>query len=245
MGHATLEFARHGYECLGLDLSSSAIYIARKTARESPIPFGRGKVDYVVADFEQWEPADRFDNVCLFGVLHHCAQPETTLARVRRILAPKGRLILMEPTRDWMTTREAMVVALIRLLLSLHDGWYEPVACPSSQRELASLIADILVEYRSARDKAEAQQSPNDNASSGTAMLAALRTDFREVAFEKGFSFMPRVGGGVRAPTEDGARRISELLNLFDAFAVENGYLSPGEFYWAGEALGESMATRP
>jgi tRNA A37 methylthiotransferase MiaB len=41
------------------------------------------------------------------------------------------------------------------------------------------------------------------------------------------------------ADTEEQAHRINEVLRLSDDFGVAKGYLSPGEYYWAGERPGD------
>ncbi len=235
VGHMTLEFARNGYMVTGLDLSSGAVEVARQVAAENPWRDGFGSLEYVVADFMTWTPPHLFDNICFFGALHHFVNATQVLERVNNTLRPGGRLVVMEPARDWHRPQDGAIIALIRWLLSLYGGWYESLPVPQNEAEVESFVQQCLWEYQEARDAREAAQSPHDNSAAGTDMLEALRQQFREVAFEPAFAFLHRMCGGVRAESEEKARQIAEFLNLFDRYAVATGLMSPGGFLWAGE----------
>lgn len=235
MGHMTLEFARHGFETTGLDVSEASIDMARRFARGEPCTEA-GALKYVAADFLSWSAPGRADTVCFFGALHHFADPGLVLDRVLDAIEPHGTLIVVEPARDGVRDQEAALVALIRVLLGQCDGWHASVALPDSVAAWASVIDDCLKEYREARDKGEAEQSPCDNASTGQAMLAALRARFREVECLPGYALFPRLGGGVRGPNEAETRRRVESLLAFEQVALQLGVLRPTEFLWAGTA---------
>lgn len=51
----------------------------------------------VHAIFEEWEPAEAFDSIILEHVLEHVDDPVALLVRVKRWLAPNGRLFLGVP----------------------------------------------------------------------------------------------------------------------------------------------------
>lgn len=236
-GHMSLEFAREGFHVLGIDVSPASVEVARQVAAENPFQDGFGSLEYVVADFLAWTPTQTFDNICFFGTLHHFDRLADVLAKVNDLLNPNGRLIVIEPARDWLTLKDAAIIALIRWLLAWHSSWYEKLPLPASEAEIDAYVHECLREYQEARDRNEPKQSPDDNASFATEMLSALRSRFEQIAFEPGFSFFPRIGGGVRGRTEDEAQKLSEFLCLFDQYAVTAGLMNPGGFLWAGQAI--------
>ena len=234
-GHMSLEFAREGFHVIGIDLSSASVELARKVAAENPFRDGFGCLDYIAADFITWKSPDTFNSICFFGTLHHFDQQAEMLDKVNELLNPDGKIIVVEPARDWLTSRDASIIALIRWLLAWHDAWCDDLQLPTAKEAVEEYIYECLREYQEARDRNEAVQSPHDNASFATEMLETLRSRFDEVAFEPGFSFFPRMAGGVRAPSEDKAQQLSELLYLFDQYAVSTGLMNPGGFLWAGQ----------
>jgi 2-polyprenyl-3-methyl-5-hydroxy-6-metoxy-1,4-benzoquinol methylase len=237
-GHMSLELARAGFLVTGLELSGVAVDIARRFALENPVLSGFGSLEYVQADFLDWQPGDRYDGVCFFNTLHHFNAVDRVLQRVEEILSPEGRLVVVEPARDWLGEREAAVAALIRWLLAAHGAWYQPIDLPASLLALEDGVDACLREYREARDAGEPAQSPHDNAVYGDDMLAALRRRFEEIAWTPGASIFYKLGGGIRGGTEEQVRRTADLLHAFDRYAVQRGLLKAGEFLWAGRVRG-------
>ena len=195
-GHMALEFAREGFHVVGIELSGASVELARRVAAENPFLDSFGSLEYVVADFLTWQPPHTFDNVCFFGTLHHFNKLTEILNKVNSLLNPNGRLIIVEPARDWLTLRDAAIIALTRWLLAWHGAWYESLSLPNNYGQVEEYIRECLREYKDARDQNEAVQSPHDNASFAAEMLTALRSCFEEVAFEPGFAYFPRIGGG-------------------------------------------------
>ncbi len=237
VGHMSLEFARHGYHVTGIDLSGDAIETARQVAKQNPFLENWGALDYVMTDFTTWRPPQTFDNICFFGTLHHFDAVESVLSRVNTMLNSGGRLVIVEPARDWHNLQDAAIIGLIRRLLAAQGCWYEQLPLPSSLTDLEDYVHECLREYQQARDRAESFQSPHDNAASGTAMLAVIRRQFEEIAFEPSFSFFPRMGGGIRGESEETVKQMAQFLYLFDSYAVATGLMNPGGFLWAGRKL--------
>lgn len=235
VGHMCLEFARHGFHVTGLELSEVAVRAARETAAQNPFKEGFGSLTYLATDFIQWQPEQRFDNVCFFGALHHFDDVEKIVSKTRELMKKNGRVIVIEPARDWLKESDGALIALIRILLSAKGGWYEPVVLPASLSEFDDYARECLREYQDATDKSEAAQSPHDNASFAEDMLKHLRDHFGEVAFEPGFAFLPRMVGGVRGESEEKVKELTEFLSLFDDYAVNNKLMNAGGFLWAGQ----------
>jgi SAM-dependent methyltransferase len=82
-GKATAELARRGYAVTGVELSPHLAAVARRNVPDAAI---------VVADFEDWEPAEAgFDAICAFAAFHWIA-PELRYAKPARLLGP-GRAL--------------------------------------------------------------------------------------------------------------------------------------------------------
>lgn len=235
LGHMALEFARHGFEVSGIDLSGAAVAAARETAEQNPFQQGFGSVNYLTEDYLTWQPPDRFDTVCFFGALHHFEDVRQVVSHTRSLINPGGRVVVIEPARDWPTQSDGAIIALIRLLLATQGGWYEAVPLPRTVDEFSNYANECLREYQEARDQRDAAQSPHDNAAFAADMLAALREQFDEITFEPGFSFFPRMGGGIRAESEERAKEMAEFLYGFDQYAVANKLMNAGGFLWAGK----------
>lgn len=235
-GHMALEFAREGFEVTGVEISEASVKIARQVNEENTYQDNFGTLKYLIQDFLDWEASDNFDNICFFGTLHHFDKVAEVLDKVRDLLTSQGRIIVVEPARDWLSEKDAAIIALIRWLLASKNSWHENLPLPSTEEEVRKYIDECLREYHDARDHSErGSQSPCDNASFADEMLKELRYRFNEKAFEPGFAFFPRMGGGVRGPSIKEERQMSIFLNLFDHYAVTNGLMNPGGFLWAGQ----------
>ncbi|AZO20607.1 MAG: methyltransferase domain-containing protein [Mesorhizobium sp.] len=72
--------------------------LARQIAREKT---GRDFLAGHLPDNMPVEPAS-FDLVCLFDVLEHVAEDEASLAAIRQMLKPGGRVVLTVPAHQWL-----------------------------------------------------------------------------------------------------------------------------------------------
>lgn len=82
--HAALA-ARHGARVVAVDLNTSAL------ARERRADAG---VEFVDGDIARFDDGRRFDAVMSVGVVHHTDDPDRTVAHLKDLLKPGGRLIL-------------------------------------------------------------------------------------------------------------------------------------------------------
>lgn len=237
-GHMSLEFARNGFHVTGLDISSQCLEVAQKVLADNPFREGFGSLAYINDEFLSWEaPEGSFETICFFGSLHHFEEPESVLDKAFKLLGPAGRILVLEPARDWITNSSGAVVSLIRLLLGIQNMWYEPLPLPRREAQLREHIDGCLAELREGKDKDERKQSPHDNACAAERMLKGLRARFQEKECRLLHGIMERVMGGVRGRTEEESRRIAEFLDMFGKVATEIGLIKPGEFCWAGEKL--------
>jgi 2-polyprenyl-3-methyl-5-hydroxy-6-metoxy-1,4-benzoquinol methylase len=96
-GGLSLELARQGHNVLGIDISSEAIKIAEKFARENPYQKNFGSVEYKVGDLNQIElPSRAFDVILAWDGLHHIIQQARLMKQVRTALKPGGLFIFSD-----------------------------------------------------------------------------------------------------------------------------------------------------
>ena len=242
-GHMSLEMSRNGWHVTGLDISRAALNAGEKLLGENPFLDDFGSLHYVQTDFLTWHADGPYDAVCFFLTLHHFEDPTVVLMKVSSLLSPGGRIVVIEPVRDWYGQSEGAIIALIRILLNLTGSWYDQnLTVPKDATALGAYVRACLLEYTEAKDCHEVPQSPHDNSAYANQMLNALRVEFEQVDFRKGYSFLHRMIGGVRSVDESQTERIAEFLKLFDDFCVRQNILQPGVFYYAGS---KRQATAP
>lgn len=234
-GHMCLELARDGYRVTGLEISNASIEIAERVAAENPFRDRFGSLAYVQSDFLSFTDDEQFDAICFFLTLHHFADVPAVLSHACRLLGPGGRLIVVEPARDWFSTTNAAFAALLRLALSAAGAWHERLELPQSAGEVGRFVDRVLREYQEARDPAEGEQSPHDNDCAAEDMLRALEGPFEQLALEPANAILPRVVGGLRAEDEESTLRLAEFVRAFDEYALRRGILQPGAFCYAGK----------
>jgi ubiquinone/menaquinone biosynthesis C-methylase UbiE len=91
IGVDSIQLARCGFDVTAVDLTESAIEVARDSARRRGV-----SIDFRVGNAEELDFADgTFDAVYSFGVLHHTPDIERAVAEVHRVLRPGGRAYVM------------------------------------------------------------------------------------------------------------------------------------------------------
>ncbi len=91
IGVDSIRLARCGFEVTALDLTESAIQVARRFAEDRA-----AGIDFRVGNAEDLEFEDEtFDAAYAFGVLHHTPQVAQAVAELRRVLKPGGTAYVM------------------------------------------------------------------------------------------------------------------------------------------------------
>jgi 2-polyprenyl-3-methyl-5-hydroxy-6-metoxy-1,4-benzoquinol methylase len=232
-GHISLELARAGHHVMGIDISASAIRVARATLAANPFRDAFGSLAYRVMPFSE---ADGLYDVVLFsGAIHHCSDPDAIVVRAMTLLPAGGLVMCGEPCHEEWRQEDAAQVALIRILLALTGHWYEPLGAKEcgDQESLLGYIREVHREYVEERDQGEAGQSPKNNSSLGRDILAALRRHLDELEFMPSCSFIYRLLGGMRGPDEV-VHKIADFLNTYDRLGTREGFLRPSGFYFLG-----------
>src|SRR6185436_8107010 len=146
-GYVLFQYARHGAEVTGVDLTRTAVELSRKRFALAGMPGEFLEVDGNSLPF----PDACFDIVCSMGVLHHVADPRPMVEQMFRVLKPGGRLIVMLYHRySW---KNLVLLRLRRLFdpryrgktqqqaLNMNDGDECPLALVYSRKEAAALFS--------------------------------------------------------------------------------------------------------
>ncbi|MCI0541035.1 MAG: class I SAM-dependent methyltransferase [Verrucomicrobiales bacterium] len=232
-GYVSLELARAGYRVTAIDISEKAIAAAKRTLAENPYKESFGSLDYCVSALD--EVTNQFDAVLFSGVIHHFQDVDDVGRRAADRLVQSGLLLCHEPCHESWREADAAQVALIRGLLALNGAWYEKDlgVRVKSPEQFAEYVREIRTEYVTEQDPHERAQSPNDNAATGAEILAALRTQFIELEYRPGASFIYRLLGGLRGPDET-THALADFITIFERFSVREGFLRPNSFFFVG-----------
>lgn len=113
-GQLALELAQRPqvHEAVGIDLSDDLITLARATAEEQGV-----NARFLQADGAEMPFADAsFDLVVSTLSLHHWSQPVEVLREIHRVLAPGGRVMIVDLRRDAFPPVLGGLALLSRLL---------------------------------------------------------------------------------------------------------------------------------
>jgi 2-polyprenyl-3-methyl-5-hydroxy-6-metoxy-1,4-benzoquinol methylase len=150
IGTDTIGFARAGASVTAVDLSDRSLEVASQRAEV----FGlEDRIRFLQADVEQLSdflPAEKFDLIYSFGVLHHTPHPDRALRVLRQYLQPGGSLkIMMYHRLSWKVFWILMGYGRGQFwkLDELIARWSEaqtgcPVTYSYSRRELAALLEE-------------------------------------------------------------------------------------------------------
>jgi len=102
IGTDTMNFARHGARVTAVDLSHKSLELARARAKV----FGlEDRITFIQADAEhlaEQVPAEPYDLIYSFGVIHHTPHPERVIAQLPRFLKPETTVkIMVYNRRSW------------------------------------------------------------------------------------------------------------------------------------------------
>ena len=87
-----LEFAKHGANYTGVDLTPASIEMARERFRLFDVP---GRFEVANAEERIPFPDETFDHAYSFGVIHHSPVPERIVKEIHRVLRKGGTFTVM------------------------------------------------------------------------------------------------------------------------------------------------------
>jgi 2-polyprenyl-3-methyl-5-hydroxy-6-metoxy-1,4-benzoquinol methylase len=238
-GWYPLELARKGFDVTAIDLADYNIELAKDTYNKALENEKLGRIEHVAGDFALYDFGERkFDCITSIGAFHHMENIEDVITKVKSLLNPEGLIISIEPVPENITNLEAAVIALIRIILSSTDCWYEDVGPFNDINEIESYAEECKLEYQNWADKTElGNQSPMNNATSGKDVLVCLRKYFKEISYEDSYLWSQRIIGGIRSSTEDKNIEITKLITLLDRYFVEKKLVNPMAYLWCGQSI--------
>jgi ubiquinone/menaquinone biosynthesis C-methylase UbiE len=93
-GDHTIQFAKRGYRCVGIDISEYVLSKAREDAASAGVA---AKVSFAVETLEELSiPSDTFDFVHCRGVLMHVPDWQAATTNLCRVLKPGGKIFISE-----------------------------------------------------------------------------------------------------------------------------------------------------
>jgi len=143
--------SREGHDVLGVDSSKEMILNAKRTMDTDPYKNERGKLEFQVSDFSQWEhPVESFDLVIFSRSLHHIRQPGKAVRKAHDLLKKDGQIICIEYAYDRLDKKTATWIYNVRRSLQ-QSGWYK------SRKKLSDKIDQsvrrIMEEYYEPRER--------------------------------------------------------------------------------------------
>lgn len=234
-GHMTLELARNGFHVTGIDLSAVCIETAGHFAESDPWKHERGVLRYLTGDFfttRELQPGT-FDAIIFVGSLHHFADQNRVMERSLELLNAKGIILANEPTRDRVTEGNAILIHLLRVLLSAGGGFYRDSPVPQNLRDHQDSVAEILSELKYQDSAGDKLQSVNDNDAGHNDMYGALRDHFLEFEYRERYAFFHEMIGGLRFDEETNSN-LARFLRDADSLLCRAGVLQSTEFFFAG-----------
>lgn len=234
-GYMTLELARAGYNTTGIDVSGKCIEIAMGYAETDPWKNGRGQLSYMAGDFKAVGQLaeESFDAIVFLGALHHFSDQSGTLAMANRLLRKDGIILVHEPARDLVTKGNAAFVTLLKVLLSVKEGFFADIAIPENESECVREIGKTLSLLRYEREDGEKLQSVNDNEAGFEDMYPALTRMFIEEEMQDRYAFFHEVIGGLRFDDQTNFK-LARFLRDMDKQLVKLKVLDATEFFFVG-----------
>ena len=95
VGWLSLFLARRGYTIVGVDISPDAIATALAQREAQQV----GTAEFVVADYEDFAAAEKFDCALFYDSLHHAEDERAAVRCAHRSLRAGGLMIAFEPGR--------------------------------------------------------------------------------------------------------------------------------------------------
>ena len=118
-GWVVCEYARHGAEVTGIDLTEAATLIARKRLQLYGLNADIKEADAENLPFED----ESFDMVTSMGVLHHTPDTQKALDEIHRVLRKNGKFIISLYYKN-ILLRDGVFPVFIRLLKLLKVGMH-------------------------------------------------------------------------------------------------------------------------
>jgi ubiquinone/menaquinone biosynthesis C-methylase UbiE len=109
-GALALALAHRGFNVVAVDHSPEMLAVARRKASDAGLS---SRIRFEEGDVTRLPFAEKsFAGATAQGVLHHLANPRTSLEEIKRVVKPGGFLVVSEPCREQTPPRKAAEAAL-------------------------------------------------------------------------------------------------------------------------------------
>jgi SAM-dependent methyltransferase len=150
-GYVLAQYALHGANVVGVDLTERAIDLSRRRFRLLGLDGEFAQIDGMRLPY----PDASFDVVCSMGVLHHIPDPRPLVSELERVLRPGGELVVMLYNRSSFRYRVLMPFRrrfgptpyrgrTLREVLNMNDGRDNPWADVYSRAEAQDLLRNFV-----------------------------------------------------------------------------------------------------
>ena len=218
-GYAALELAREGHSVTGIDPSEEAIEIATKTAAENPDQDKLGELDYIHAEFAQWQGTEASFDAVIFNLsLHHIPDLPQVMEQVRHLLKKGGLLICNDYAYDRLDPKTAQWVYQTQQLLFL-SGLYRNLGdAPTSE----------------ALREAWLERSAHHSLHPFETMISLLKTNFHEQFFSWVPYLFVYIGNGIRQASPKTEQKLLTFIKSIEKEQIERGYIQAVGFRYVG-----------
>jgi len=223
-GWLSLELAREGHDVIGIDYSKEMIQNAKRTMDTDPYKDERGKLEFQISDFSQWNhPSESFDLVIFSRSLHHIPQPSKAVRKAYDLLKKDEQIICIEYAYDRLDKKTAAWIYSVRRSLQ-QSGWYK--SRKKLPENMDQSVREIMKEYNAPSRKEHYNRFEE--------MRKPLNTLFREVHF----SWEPYIYWDLikdmRVPSEDVEMATARSIMAMETALIETDSINPVLFCFVG-----------
>jgi ubiquinone/menaquinone biosynthesis C-methylase UbiE len=223
-GYLTLELARDGHEVIGIDLSPEIIEVAERSRAAHPDPPGFGSLRYICTDVNTWRAGDAsFDAVIFNRSLHHLSELEQTIAKVKRLLKPGGRIICQDYAYDRFDEQTACWLYQMQRLLFLSEHYVsDPATLPDEIEAIRALRTAWL------------QRGSEHLLNRYEEMTSVLQSAFHEQYVAWVPYLFVYIGNGLQQVPPEQERELLTFLKRMEHYLIEHGAIQAVAFRYVG-----------
>jgi len=96
IGFNCIKYAREGFDCIGIDISSTLVDEATKNAKKEQIDV-QNRLKFIESDINDLDLKEKFDTVILTETLEHCIDPVPILKKSKELLKKDGKIYASAP----------------------------------------------------------------------------------------------------------------------------------------------------